>query len=112
FLPRIQTGFKTMDEFVGIAQTILQSRKSRSGNSLELHAKEIMKEEGLRQGQDFVYRPTIEGGKIPDFLFPSDAAYNDPDFPTKRLRMLAAKTSCKDRWRQVAREANRIETKH
>jgi hypothetical protein len=54
----------------------------------------------------------IESGKRPDFLFPSQAAYEDPDFPTSRLRMLAVKTTCKDRWRQITREADRIEAKH
>ena len=50
FLPQIQTGnFQTVEAFVGLAQSILQSRKSRSGNSLELHAREIMIEEETRR---------------------------------------------------------------
>jgi hypothetical protein len=53
YLPRIQEGFNTIESFIGLAQTILQSRKSRSGNSLELHAREIFLEEGLRSMQDF-----------------------------------------------------------
>src|SRR5581483_1649545 len=112
WLPRIRDGFDSIDGFVSLAQTILQSRKSRSGNSLELHAREIMTEEGLRSGKDFSHRPVIEGGKRPDFLFPSADAYGDPAFPTARLRMLAAKTTCKDRWRQVLNEADRIALKH
>jgi len=112
WLPRIREGFTTIENFVSLAQTILQSRKSRSGNSLELHAREIMTEEGLQAGHDFSHRPVIEGGKRPDFLFPSTQAYENPDFPVARLRMLAAKTTCKDRWRQVINEANRIPTKH
>lgn len=112
YLPRIQEGFNTVESFIGLAQTILQSRKSRSGNSLELHAKEIFLEEGLRSMQDFQHKPVIENGKRPDFLFPSQAAYENPSFPAARLRMLAAKTTCKDRWRQVINEADRIQTKH
>jgi hypothetical protein len=113
FLPRIQTGnFQTIEGFVGLAQSILQSRKSRSGNSLELHAREIMIEEGFNPKTDFCYKPTVESGKKPDFIFPSQAAYDDLDFPEVRLRMLAAKTTCKDRWRQVINEANRIKEKH
>lgn len=61
---------------------------------------------------DFVHRPVIEGGKRPDFLFPTLTAYENPAFPANRLRMLAAKTTCKDRWRQVLNEASRIATKH
>lgn len=45
-------------------------------------------------------------------LFPSQAAYEDPAFPEEQLRMLASKTSIKDRFRQVADEANRIRDKH
>ena len=112
YLPRIREGFDGIDSFISLAQTILQSRKSRSGHSLELHAREIMTEEGLRAGQDFVYHPTIEGSKRPDFLFPSVAAYEDKSFPANRLRILAAKTTCKDRWRQVINEADRIPEKH
>jgi hypothetical protein len=71
-----------------------------------------MQEEGLRPGTDFVHNPVIEGGKRPDFLFPTLADYENLAFPANRLRMLAAKTTCKDRWRQVALEASRIATKH
>lgn len=112
YMPTILGGFTSVDGFVSFAQTILQRRKSRSGNSLELHAREIMTEEGLRAGHEFSHRPVIEGGKRPDFLFPSKEAYENPDFPQARLRMLAAKTTCKDRWRQVLNEASRIGTKH
>ncbi|MGK2959564.1 MAG: type II restriction endonuclease [Acidimicrobiales bacterium] len=112
YLPRIHEGFGRIDDFIGLAQTILQSRKSRSGNSLEFQAREIMAEEGLLSGTDFIYRPVIEGGKRPDFLFPSKSAYEDAAFPANRLRMLAAKTTCKDRWRQVINEADRIPRKH
>ncbi|MGD1073004.1 MAG: type II restriction endonuclease [Bryobacteraceae bacterium] len=115
YLPRILEGFTTVDGFVGLAQKILQSRKSRSGNSLELHARQIFIEEGLRSMHDFQYKPVIEEGgdrKRPDFLFPSREAYESQDFPESRLRMLAVKTTCKDRWRQITCEADRIRTKH
>ena len=112
YLPRVTGGFISIDGFLSLAQTILQSRKSRSGNSLELHAREIMSEEGLVAGAEFTHKPVVEGGKRPDFLFPSKAAYDDPSFPQARLRMLAAKTTCKDRWRQIINEADRIPVKH
>jgi hypothetical protein len=112
YLPRVTAGFVAIDGFLSLAQTILQSRKSRSGNSLELHARAIMTEEGLVAGTEFTYRPVIDGGKRPDFLFPSQQAYENLAFPQERLRMLAAKTTCKDRWRQVLNEADRIPVKH
>lgn len=112
YLPRMSEGFTTIDGFISLAQTILQSRKSRSGTSLELHVRNIMMEEHFVQNTDFSFRPVIEGNKRPDFLFPSVAAYNDASFPRERLRMLAAKTTCKDRWRQILPEANAIPVKH
>lgn len=111
-LPVIRQGFDTVEEFIARAQTILQRRKSRSGKSLELHTREIFIEEKLREGHDFDHQPESDPGKRPDFLFPSQAAYKNPDFPTQNLRMLAAKTTCKERWRQILNEANRIGKKH
>lgn len=111
-LPTIQKGFTTVDDFIARAQTILQRRKARSGRSLELHTREIFIEEQLREGEHFSHQPESDPGKRPDFLFPSQTAYKDSAFPAKRLRMLAVKTTCKDRWRQILNEASRIERKH
>lgn len=111
-LTAIHAGFSTLDEFISRAQTILQRRKARSGRSLELHTREILIEERFREGTDFQHGPQSEPGKRPDFLFPSQAAYRDPSFPATRLRMLATKTTCRDRWRQVINEADRIPVKH
>lgn len=111
-LPAIIAGFTTLDDFISRAQTVLQRRKARSGRSLELHTREILIEEQFREGTDFQHGPQSEPGKRPDFLFPSQAAYRDPSFPAARLRMLATKTTCRDRWRQVINEADRIPVKH
>ncbi|WP_082737501.1 MULTISPECIES: type II restriction endonuclease [unclassified Blastomonas] len=111
-LPFIQAGFATVDEFIARAQTILQRRKARSGRSLELHARAIFLEERLVEGTHFAHQPESERGKRPDFLFPSADAYRDANFPADRLRMLAVKTTCKDRWRQILNEADRIPAKH
>lgn len=111
-LPVIRRGFSSVSEFVERAQTILQRRKSRSGKSLELHLKAIFLEDGLSEGKDFSCQAESEPGKRPDFIFPSEAAYKDPSFSPKKLQMLAAKTTCKDRWRQILNEADRIHIKH
>lgn len=111
-LPNITAGFSDIEGFISRAQTILQRRKARSGHSLELHAKVIFTEEQMIEGKHFSHQPESEAGKKPDFLFPSQSAYKDPSFPSDRLRMLAVKTSCKDRWRQIINEADRISEKH
>ena len=111
-VPQIRNGFATMDEFTALAQTVLQRRKARSGLSLELHTRAIFKEENLIEDREFAYNKQSEPGHRPDFLFPSVDAYRAADFPANRLRMLAVKTTCKDRWRQILNEAARIERKH
>ena len=111
-LPVVTQGFASIEEFVSRAQSILQRRKARSGRSLELHAKEIFVEEGLTEDVDFSHQPTSELGKKPDFLFPSEENYQNPAFSSGKLRMLAVKTTCRDRWRQVLNEADRIPEKH
>lgn len=112
WMPKISHGFSSIENFLGLANTILQSRKSRSGKSLEYHTSEIFSEDGFRENIDFDHGPVIENTKRPDFLFPSVTAYEDKNFPSNRLRMLATKTTCKDRWRQILQEADRINTKH
>jgi hypothetical protein len=108
----VRAGFPTIDDFVARAQSILQRRKARSGRSLELHARQIFLEERLKEGVQFSHQPQSEFKKRPDFLFPSEAAYKDTNFPISKLRMLAVKTTCKDRWRQIVGEADRIDQKH
>lgn len=112
YMPRITAGFTTLDSFLDLAKSVSQSRKSRAGRSLEYHTRDIFKEEALVPETHFSHGPTTEGNKKPDFIFPSAKAYKDGSFPKEKLRMLAAKTTCKDRWRQVINEADRIETKH
>lgn len=112
YMPRIGQPFVSIEEFLTLAQTILQSRKTRSGRSLELHVREILTEENFVPEKDFSHSPVVEGGKRPDFVFPSKAAYDDNAFPATKLRMLGAKTTVKDRWRQIINEAGRIPVKH
>ena len=111
-LPRVRAGYETMDTFLERAQSVLQRRRARAGNSLELHVRQILREEDFVEGRDFDYRRASEPNKEPDFLFPSAEAYRDPSSRPDRLRMLAVKTTLRDRWRQILEEADRIETKH
>ena len=61
---------------------------------------------------DFSYQAESDTGQKPDFIFPSQVAYRNSAFPSSALRMLAVKTTCKDRWRQILDEAARIPLKH
>lgn len=107
-LPRIKEGFATVDLFVDFANIVTNRRKARSGASLELQTRRVFDEEKLPYSHDEV----SENRKRPDFLFPSAEAYRDAKRAPATLRMLAAKTTCKDRWRQILNEADRIDVKH
>lgn len=109
-LPRAKAGFNTIADFLAAAQTVLQRRKARSGKSLELHMREILIEEAFQENRDFTYQP--KAGNNPDFLFPNEAAYLDASFPRQRVRMLAVKTTFRDRWRQVTEECSDLPTRH
>lgn len=60
----------------------------------------------------FLELPGFINNNKPDFLFPNAECYHNFQFPAEDLTMLGAKTTCKDRWRQVINEADRIWTKH
>lgn len=100
----IKKGFQSVDEFVRVANAVLNRRKSRAGKSLEHHLSAIFDGNGIKYSAQAV----TEGNKRPDFLFPSQEAYHDYEFPTDYIISMAAKTTCKDRWRQVLNEADRL----
>lgn len=100
--------FLEVEPLVTVANTILNRRKSRAGKSLEHHIDYLLESYNL----PFSHPGKSEGNKKPDFLLPSNAAYADKSFPDENLVFLGAKTTCKDRWRQILNEANRIPEKH
>lgn len=100
----IARGFATVDDFVALANQVLNRRKSRAGKSLEHHLAALFDEHHIQ----YTAQAVTEGNKRPDFIFPSEKAYHDFSFPVKKINSLAAKTTCKDRWRQIINEADRL----
>ena len=100
----ITRGFETVDEFINVANQVLNRRKSRAGKSLEHHLSAIFDANGIT----YTPQAVTEGNKKPDFLFPSQEDYKNSGFPVEKLVSLAAKTTCKDRWRQILNEADRL----
>lgn len=100
--------FNDMDPLITFANTALNRRKSRAGRSLEHHIDYIFADKRL----SFSHPGKTEHNKSPDFLFPSNEAYSDRTFPTGKITLLGAKTTCKDRWRQVLNEGERLPNKH
>lgn len=96
------------DGFIKFSLSVQNRRKSRAGLGLENHLEEIFRQKGTR----YVRGAITENRAKPDFLFPGIEEYQDKSFPDSRLSMLGAKSTCKDRWRQILPEAKRIKNKH
>lgn len=104
----IRNGFENVEDFIALANQVLNRRKSRAGKSLEHHLSAIFDGNAV----SYTAQAVTEGRKKPDFIFPSEAAYHDTSFSVEKIISLAAKTTCKDRWRQVLNEANRLRDKN
>jgi len=97
-----------VDGVLRTTMSAFQRRKSRAGTAFENQLSMLFNARGIRcSAQKYT-----EGKSKPDFIFPSIEDYHDPEFPVMRLTMLGAKTTIKERWRQVLDEADRIEDKH
>ncbi|NOJ71967.1 type II restriction endonuclease [Paenibacillus alvei] len=110
---RLEEGFRgdgttDVEGFIQFSLSVHNRRKSRVGYALENHLEEIFKAHNLTYSRTQI----TENKSKPDFLFPHINNYHDLTFPEARLTMLGVKSTCKDRWRQVLAEANRINNKH
>lgn len=112
---RLQQGFGAngddVDAFVDFSLSVQNRRKSRVGRAFESHLFKLFTDNKLKFEQGGGKKVTENNSK-PDFLFPGFSDYGNPGFPTANLRLLGAKTSCKDRWRQVLSEGIRVQKKH
>lgn len=108
YAPIYSVPFSNCQELVKFSNIILNRRKSRAGKSLEHHLATVFNATKLEYEEQVI----TEDNKKPDFIFPSGEAYHNLLFPADKLVFLGAKTTCKDRWRQVLNEANRIEIKY
>ena len=111
FRQRIDAGFSgdtRVDDFISYSLSVQNRRKSRAGNALENHLSFLFEKLNIK----FSRTPQTEGHSKPDFLFPGIEEYKNHSFPARNLTMLGVKTTCKDRWRQILAEADRIEKKH
>lgn len=104
----VKNGFSDVEKFIELANQVLNRRKSRAGKSLEHHLSSLFTGNNIT----FSSQAVTEGNKKPDFIFPSIESYHDSAFSVDKLASLAAKTTCKDRWRQVLNEADRLRSKN
>lgn len=104
-----ESGTTDVDGFIRFSLSVQNRRKSRMGQSLEHHLEAVFRAHDIA----CVRGAVTENNQRPDFLFPSEKAYwAAPNIGYVRPTMLAAKSSCKDRWRQVLAEASKIPRKH
>ncbi|WP_127132928.1 type II restriction endonuclease [Pseudoflavitalea rhizosphaerae] len=101
-------GNADVEGFLKFSLSIQNTRKSRAGLALENHTEEIFRLHQIK----FDRAKVTENKAKPDFLFPGAREYHLASFKNENLTMLGVKTTCKDRWRQVLSEANRIKNKH
>lgn len=104
----VVAGVADVDGFVRYSLEVQNRRKSRAGYALGHHVEALLALHSIPHKRE----ATTEKRNGPDFLFPGEAEYHDPFWSADRLIMLGVKTSCKDRWRQVLAEADRIMRKH
>ena len=113
---RLRQGFgpqgDDVDEFISYSLSVQNRRKSRVGHAFEGHLAALFSANSLQFERPRGKGKVTENNAKPDFLFPSFTAYHDSTFPSDRLIVLGAKTTCKDRWRQVLAEADRVERKY
>ena len=106
---RLTQGFgKDVDTFLKFSLSVQNRRKSRVGLALENHLEAMFLASGIRYSRTAY----TEKKAKPDFIFPGIKEYRDPGFKSINLTMLGVKSTCKDRWRQVLSEADRIDKKH
>jgi len=76
-----------------------QHRKSRAGRSFEQHISRL-----LRDGRIDFEEQAVTGGRRPDFVLPSLVVLKSEKRTFEDAMVLSAKTTLRERWKQVAME--------
>ncbi|MCL2387141.1 MAG: type II restriction endonuclease [Defluviitaleaceae bacterium] len=106
---RLTQGFSDdVDAFLAFSLSVQNRRKSRVGHAFENHLEQLF----ISRNVSFDRNKVTENKSKPDFVFPSITKYHDNTFNAALLTMLGVKSTCKDRWRQVLSEADKIPNKH
>ena len=77
-----------------------QQRKSRAGYSFEHHIEALLRDGSVPHEKQVV----IAAKKRPDFILPSHVLYADPTRRHDEALVLSAKTTLRERWKQVRQE--------
>jgi hypothetical protein len=77
-----------------------QQRKSRAGLSFEHHISAMLTDGGI----PFEEQVVLQSKRRPDFVLPSLALYNEEGRSAREAIVLSAKTTLRERWKQVLME--------
>jgi len=105
YADRARIGFGDLETFFQLAKSLMNSRVSRAGRSLELAVKLAFDEAGV----DYAWQPQLDEGPRPDFVFPDIRSYSSGAHNPSHL---AVKRTLKERWRGVLEEARKIRRKN
>ena len=97
-----------IDQFQAVDALMLsasQQRKSRAGYSYEHHIEAMLAGGGI----PFEKQVIIASRKRPDFILPSLAVFQKPESCPQPGLILSAKTTLRERWKQVEREKGKQE---
>jgi len=97
-----------VDGFLKYSLSVQNRRKARVGQAFENHVEQLFISRNIRYDRGKI----TENKAKPDFIFPGINEYHDNIFNISLLTMLGVKSTCKDRWRQVLSEADKIQNKH
>jgi len=97
-----------VEGFIKFSLSVQNRRKSRMGHSFEHQLAALFDANKIRYQKQVV----TEHRQKPDFLFPGKDTYVSAEVGDPNICMLAVKSSCKDRWRQILAEAEKIPRKH
>lgn len=76
-----------------------QHRKSRAGRSFERHIARLLSDGGIHYEEQ-----AVTGGRRPDFVIPNLIVLKDPNRTFEEALVLSAKTTLRERWKQLAME--------
>lgn len=97
-----------IDQFQAVDALMLsasQQRKSRAGYSYEHHIEAMLAGGGI----PFEKQVIIASRKRPDFILPSLSMFNNTEQQAHPALILSAKTTLRERWKQVEREKGKQE---
>lgn len=97
YAERVRAGFPDLRTMLELADRLRKARQSRGDDALAFQMRDLLEEEGLSNGTDFVLRPDLDEARPPDLVFPTLDRYARGD----RAASLYIEQSIRDRWRPI-----------